>query len=236
MGDELIRLREDGTCRVCSAPVAAGTSAWYDAVAGQTTCGGCRAAAHARLPRHARVWPTGATCRETLGEYLDCRAGADAYVLHGRKVPGTRGVIDHIVVAASGVWIIGADDDTGKVEERDYGGWFQSDVRLYVDDRNQTRLVTDVNWQVQTVRQYIARMGFGETPFHRALCFTDATWETTGRPFTIRGVLVAWPEALADEISQDGPVPADLRRALATELGGRVPASSERSGERSLQR
>ena len=180
----------------------------------------------AALPQHTKAWLTGAIGEELLGAYLDFQVGANAYVLHDLEVPDTRGSIDHIVVAASGVWIVRAERLTGEVEERDYGGWFQSDIRLYVDGRNHTRLIANMNEQFQPVRQHLARSGFGETPIHRALCFTDTTWQSNARPFTIRDVLITWPEALADKIRQAGPVPADLRMAVATELGSRLPASA----------
>jgi hypothetical protein len=67
--------------------------------------------------------------------------GEAAVVLHDRKVPNTRGNIDHLVIAPSGIWIVDAKNYNGKVEVRDCGGWFSTDLRLHVNNRDQTKLV-----------------------------------------------------------------------------------------------
>ena len=53
-----------------------------------------------------------------------------ALVLDGRVVPGSRARIDHLVVAASGVWVIDVNDITGRVARRDLGGAAIVGIRL----------------------------------------------------------------------------------------------------------
>lgn len=87
-------------------------------------------------PRPPEPGRKGAVGEERVAQILQERLGDSAVLLHDRKVPGTRGNIDHIAIAAcSGVWIIDAKRYKGKVEKRDKGGWFSSDLRLYVGGR-----------------------------------------------------------------------------------------------------
>jgi hypothetical protein len=43
----------------------------------------------------------------------------------------------------------------GKVERRDVGGFFRTDVRLYVGDRHRTKAVEGLGWQVDSVRSVL---------------------------------------------------------------------------------
>jgi hypothetical protein len=55
-------------------------------------------------PQSTRAWAIGAWGEEKLAEVL---AGLDGLqVLHDRRVPGTRGNIDHIVIAPAGVFVV----------------------------------------------------------------------------------------------------------------------------------
>jgi hypothetical protein len=81
-------------------------------------------------PQTTKAWAAGASGEERVAQVLQERLGATAVLLHDRKVPGTRGNIDHLAIAPSGVWIIDAKKYQGKVEQRDVGGWFKTDLRL----------------------------------------------------------------------------------------------------------
>ena len=54
-------------------------------------------------PQSTRAWKEGAIGEERVAQVLTERLGDTAVLLHDRKVPGTRGNIDHIAVASSGV-------------------------------------------------------------------------------------------------------------------------------------
>lgn len=102
-------------------------------------------------PTASVTWARGASGEEQLATILSQHLGHRAVVLHDRRVPGTRGNIDHIVVAATGVWVIDAKQYRGRVEQRDKGGWFRTDWRLYVGGRDRTKLVTQMGWQLKAV-------------------------------------------------------------------------------------
>ena len=70
-------------------------------------------------------------------------------------VPGSRANIDHLVVAASGIWIIDAKSYNGKVEQRDVRKWLQTDNRLYVNGRDQSKLVSGLARQINAVLEAI---------------------------------------------------------------------------------
>jgi hypothetical protein len=120
-----------------------------------------------------RAWATGSQGERRLAESLRSRVGDRAVLLHDRKVPRTRGNIDHLAIAASGVWVIDAKTYRGRVERRDKGGWFRTDLRLYVNGRDRTRLVGGLGWQVDAVGRALSG---SDVPVHAALCFIDADW------------------------------------------------------------
>jgi hypothetical protein len=72
-------------------------------------------------PQSTGAWAIGAGGEERLGAELAHVAGIR--VLHDRRVPRTRGNIDHIVIAPAGVFVIDAKDWEGTVRTRDVGGW-----------------------------------------------------------------------------------------------------------------
>jgi hypothetical protein len=52
------------------------------------------------------AWAKGSEGERRLAAHLVRSVGDRAVLLHDHKVPGTRGNIDHLVVASSGVWVI----------------------------------------------------------------------------------------------------------------------------------
>jgi len=59
-------------------------------------------------PQSTIAWRQGFEGERLLAEGLTKRVGDRAILLHDRRAPGTRENIDHIAVAASGVWVIEA--------------------------------------------------------------------------------------------------------------------------------
>lgn len=72
-------------------------------------------------PQTTRAWEEGAKGEERVAKILHEHLSDRAVLLHDRKVPRTRGNIDHLAIAPSGVWIIDAKKYKGKVEKRDVG-------------------------------------------------------------------------------------------------------------------
>lgn len=141
-------------------------------------------------------------------------------LLHDRKVPGTRGNIDHIVVAASGVWVIDAKAYDGRVERRDVGGLFKTDMRLYVRGRDRTKLAENLGWQIDAVEVVRGEL---ETPVSAALCFVEADWRLFAKPFQVDGVWITWPAKLVEMIEAPGPLSADQVREIASRMASALP-------------
>jgi len=174
-------------------------------------------------PQTTKAWAQGAVGEEQVAKILADHLGEDAVLLHDRKVPRTRGNIDHLAIAASGVWIIDAKRYRGKVERRDVGGFFRTDLRLYVGGRDRTKLIEGLAWQHDAV---LAALDGAEVPVHRALSFVDADWPLFfAKPLQFDGVWVSWPAKLVDLIAADGPLDHATIEATARLLAGRLPAN-----------
>lgn len=85
-------------------------------------------------PHSTRAWATGARGEEKLAEALKSIDGLRA--LHDRRVPGTHGNIDHILVAPASVFVVDAKRYNGRIEIRNRGNIFRPDRRLYVGKRD----------------------------------------------------------------------------------------------------
>jgi len=177
-------------------------------------------------PQSTRAWATGSEGEKRLAAYLLRAVGDRAVLLNDRKVPMTRGNIDHVAIAASGIWIIDAKNYKGLVEHRDVGGWFKTDYRLYVGRRDRTKLVDGLSWQIESVR---TALGDTDVPINAALCFVEAEWRLFAKPFQHGGIWVTWGRKLAEMIAAPGALTAhevvDIGERLAKALPPAVAAS-----------
>lgn len=173
-------------------------------------------------PQHTKSWKSGAVGEERLAQIITKRLGNSAVLLHDRKVPRTRGNIDHIAIAPSGVWVIDAKHYKGKVERRDKGGFFKTDFRLYVGGRDQMQRITGMDWQRKAVHTALADSA--EIPVHCAVTFVNAEWPLFRKPLTFDEVTVCWPGKLADLIAEPGPLSAEEVQTVALTLAQRLPS------------
>lgn len=174
-------------------------------------------------PHSTTSWSTGAHGERHLGAHLDSLADAGVIALHDRRIPGSRANIDHIAITPSGIWVIDAKRYKGcTVELRDKGGWLAPNMRLYVDGRDRTSLVSAMRRQVGTVWAAIGPVE--ETgPVRPALCFVDAYFSLLGRPLVLDGVLIATVRALKKRLVKEGPLGPDEVEQLARRLSERLP-------------
>jgi hypothetical protein len=173
-------------------------------------------------PQTTTAWASGASGEERVAQVLRERLGDTAVLLHDRKVPGTSGNIDHLAIAASGVWVIDAKKYQGKVEQRDVGGWFKTDLRLYVGGRDRTKTVKGLGWQVEAVS---FALGTADIPIHSALSFVGAEWPIFfAKPLRLDGVWISWPTKLADLIADQGPLTSNDIDRIARHLSSRLPS------------
>ena len=172
-------------------------------------------------PQTTKNWEVGAEGERKLGAGLDGLASAGVVVLHDRRRPGTTANIDHLAVAPTGVWVIDAKRYTGQVSKKDVGGWFSSDVRLFVGRRDCTKLVTGMAKQVDAVRTALGAE-WADVPVRPVLCFVDTDWRWFASPFELDGVLVTWPRALRELLVRPGPYALATVERLSARLDERL--------------
>ena len=176
------------------------------------------------------AWATSQTttyAQDSVGERrvraaLDSLTDSGAVVLHDRQVPNTRGNIDHVVIAASGVWIIDARNWEGRVQRRWVGR--RAGRVLFVDGHNRMDAVDKLAWQIQAVRAALTPIGFADAPVTGVLCFTGATWGLLARPLRFGNAVVTWPAKLVTEISGGPPADSALIDLVAQQLRSKLPA------------
>jgi hypothetical protein len=166
---------------------------------------------------------------ERVAANLARRVGNRALFLYDRRVPGTRGNIDIIAVAPSGVWVIDAKSSSGRVEHRDVGGLFKRDLRVYVGGRDHSSSVSGMGWQLSAVRKSLREcaptLPGGTTPeVHAILCFTGASWGLLGKSFVHDGILVTRSTKLAHSLCRPGPLSLEQIRAVHEALSRLLPS------------
>jgi nuclease-like protein len=160
------------------------------------------------------AWARGAQGEERVGHLLDQVVGDTGVVVHDRSVPGRRLNLDHLVVVASGVWLIDTKHYHGRLARRQVGGWFTPQEVLTVGRRNESRLVTSARQQRAIVEHALGR----HVPVRAALCFTGVELGLFARPFVMEGVVITWPKALARSLGMAGLLTESARSEIADRL------------------
>ena len=178
-------------------------------------------------PQSTRAWATGAKGEEKLARALEDIEGLR--VLHDRRVPGTRGNIDHLAVARAGVFVIDAKRYEGLIRIRDRGTLFRRDDRLYVGRRDCSALADGLAWQVEAVTSALRRAGSEPLPpVTPVLCFVDGEWPLLSPPRSFRAVRVEGARSIRRLLASDGPLGTvqidGLARTLSDALPSKEPA------------
>ena len=159
---------------------------------------------------------------EVFGAHLAELAGERLVVLHDRRMPASRGTIDHLAVTPRGVFVIDVRHDAGKLERRNLGTVVRPDMRLYVGEHDRTTLLQGVEDQAEVVRDVLSPAWFVDSPVRGVLCFTGADWGLFASPFRLGNVLVTHPKFLYRLLSKEAEVATsaiqDAARALAIAL------------------
>jgi Nuclease-related domain len=171
-------------------------------------------------PQSIAAWKKGSAGERMLAASLQESLGDRAVLLNDRTVPRTKGNIDHLVIASSGVWVVDAKNYSGLVQQRDVGGFFKVDMRLYVGGRDRSKILGGLSWQVKAVAK---ALGVTEVPISSAVCFTDAEWGWFAKPFVMQGIFVSGPNALARKIAVQGLLPDDEVHDIAVHLSQALP-------------
>ena len=138
-------------------------------------------------PKSTKAWARGSAGERELAEAL---ADVDGVrVLNDRRVPGTRGNLDHIVIAPAGLFVVDAKLYAGTIRVRDIGGLFRRDERLYIGRRDCSRLAENMKWQVEAVERALGSAEIEPPPpVTPVLCFVRGEWPLLFPPDSYRGV------------------------------------------------
>ena len=82
----------------------------------------------------AATWGKGSEGESRLAAYVAREVGDTVIPLHDRLIPGTRGNIDHIFVAPTGVWVVDPKAYKGKLEKREVGPIWRRENQVFVAD------------------------------------------------------------------------------------------------------
>ena len=170
-------------------------------------------------PQSTRAWAIGAAGEEALAASLAEVPGL--IVLNDRRVPGTRGNIDHIVVAPAGIFVVDAKANQGIVTIRDRGWLLKHDYRLTVNRRDCSAMADHMAWQMDAVLAALEEAD--RPPVTPVLCFTKAQWPVFGAPDEFHGVRLASPRTLKRLVTSIGVLTPNaieiVARGLAAALG-----------------
>ncbi len=168
-------------------------------------------------------WATGAQGEQILAESLAERC-PDVPVLHDRRIPRHRANIDHIAVAASGVYVIDTKRYRGKIKVRQplFGA-----PKLKIAGRDQTKLIDGLAKQVAVVQAVLEEVA-PEVPVHGCLCFVapEGFMADSGLPvlrtLKINGYPLYYPRRLARRLNHPGQLTPEqtcqIRATLAERL------------------
>jgi Nuclease-related domain len=174
-------------------------------------------------PQSTRAWARGAGGEEKLAKALSDLP--DLIILNDRAVPGTRGNIDHIVIAPAGVFVIDAKRYEGHIEIRNRGNIFRPDYRLYVGRRDCSALADGLAWQVEAVTAALSAASVDPPPsLTPVLCFVDGDWPLIARPKSFRGVRLEGPRSLRKLASGTPTLHGDEVERLARAIALALPA------------
>ena len=179
-----------------------------------------------RQAREVKSWDTGARGEQMLAKHLSARC-AEVPVLHDRRMPGSRANIDHIAVAASGVYVIDAKRYKGKI--RIARRLFRA-PRLMIAGRDRTKLIEGLSKQVAVVESIVAEVAPG-VPVHGCLCFLnpDGFMAESGLPvlrtLEIGGYRLLSPRRLAKRLNGAGSLTRDGALLVHTRLAERLRAA-----------
>ncbi len=181
------------------------------------------AIAVAGQPTEGESWLKGAVGEELFGAALEAMRDEGVLPLHDRRIPRSKANIDHLAVTPNGIWVIDPKRYDGKVEVVNKGGWFRSDIRLFVKGRDRTKLIHGVHRQRAHVKAALVGTEFEDAPVCGALCFVDSEWPWFAKPKIVDGVVISWGKALRPMLTAEGEFDADTRSTIHRLLAQALP-------------
>jgi Nuclease-related domain len=170
-----------------------------------------------------------AASREAVGGEEKLAAELDKVpglrMLPDRRVPGTRGNIDHIVIGPAGVFVVDAKANRGRIEIRDRGSFFRVDYRLTIAGRDCSAMADKMGWQLNAVRAALAGHGSDSLPpVIPVLCFLEVEWPLLRPPNNFRGVRLESPRSIKQLLTAPPALSEPQADTLLEVLAEALPA------------
>ena len=179
-------------------------------------------------PQTTRAWQRGGNAEVYAGRHLEKHlAGTGVTLLHDRsgRSHGPAN-IDHIAVGPGGVTVIDTKKYKGKVKVERVGGLFSARHEiLTVNGRDQTKLITGVEKQVQYVQSTLRTVGHAGVDVRGALCMTEVDGLPLIRSLSVRGVLVDVPKRAAALARRPGALPPETVDEIWRHLAANFPSA-----------
>jgi hypothetical protein len=179
-----------------------------------------------RRLQEERHWASGARGEELLAASLERRC-PEVLLLHDRRMPRSRANIDHIAIAASGVYVIDTKRHHGKI--RIARPLFGS-AQLRIAGRDRTKLIDGLDRQVGAVKASLADFA-PDVAVHGCLCFVapEGLLSDVGLPLLgtlkMSGYELLAPRKLARRLRRPGAVTPERALAVHAGLATRLPAA-----------
>lgn len=182
-----------------------------------------------RLLRDERNWRTGAHGEQNLASAL-ARRFPGVVLLNDRRAPLSRGNIDHIAVAPSGIYVIDCKRYRGKIEVR--RPLFGKE-KLIIKGRDRTALIDGLDRQESHVEAALS--GCAEAvPVRGCLCFVAPAGflADSGLPalwaLTVHGYPLYYPKRLAKRLQQPRAITPGPAEAIGSRLQQSLPSALSR--------
>lgn len=173
----------------------------------------------------AATWGKGSDGENRLARYVAKEVGDSVIALHDRLIPGSRGNIDHLFVASTGVWVVDSKAGyKGKVVRREVGPIWRRENELVIGRSNRTSLAKGVERQVDAV---MAALQSDEplrgTDVYAGICLLESEWGLLDSPFQVGYVWVMYPSALKKWLRKGGKLSRATMERIARRLELSLP-------------
>ncbi|MEO8529472.1 MAG: nuclease-related domain-containing protein [Pseudolysinimonas sp.] len=159
----------------------------------------------------AENWRRGAVGERLVGRALEDLIFEGVRVVHDRRIPGSLANIDHIAIAATGVYVVDAKSHVGRPRVDILSA---TERRLYLGREDATDLVRGVQRQVRVVAEVLADPAVS---VRGILCFSGAKWDLVNG-YLVDGIGVTSLDGLADLLR----LPGLLGQVEIDDLHGRL--------------
>jgi hypothetical protein len=142
-------------------------------------------------------WRRGAEGERTTAQLLAPLTHVGWVVLHDRRIPGSGANVDHLVIGATGVWVVDSKAYKGRIK-------VMGDGRLWYGRKCLDDVLRTARWAAGAVEVHVgAELAITGLLVRPALCIHGA--KVPGAPLHFDGVILATPATLLRYLADGEP-------------------------------